>query len=372
MLIDELSTLEDIERIESEYEQTFGAQPQNVSCWNPSKEFKKKIGDTLRLPPVGEAVDYSFSYSLDSHSHIISKLGFDTDRACLITPSGSTSLLCAVKQIKDSGNKRIVALAPHYFTLEHLAKSVGIEFKRHYIKRYEREYVLDEIVMEKGDVLWVTNPIYCTGMYFKEKDVDQFKSILDSGFKIYADECLAESGIELSRKLGHFDNFTGLYCPHKTICMNGMKFSCIVCSQANEQYYEQWSDVLYGCLGMSNTTAIDHYLSDNFEKYSDAFDAAISKSWTSIISMVSSVPGLSYDMRTRGYLRLLLFPDISPDVLSGDCLRKCVMDCGASFIPSTRSHCSTEWGLGFRINLSADSPLFRSALVRLLGKLSSL
>lgn len=373
MLLNELTTLEDIEHIESVYEKSYGIKPYNISWWDPSAEFRNRTESALRFPLGGEAVRYTFSYSIDCHSQLLTKLGFaNLNKACLITPSGSSSLLCAIKRIKDSGHRRIVAVAPHYFTLEQLAEAVGLRVEKIHIKRREGEYSIGEISLCKGDVLWVTNPIYCTGKYYSTSDIAQFKRILDSGFEIFADECLAKGGMELSRHLGYSDLFTGIYCPHKTVCINGVKFSCIVCPEGDERYYEQWSDILFGCLGSSNVVAIKHYLSDNFDAYSQVFDSAIASVWHELMHSVSSIPGLSLDVASHGYLRLLLFPDQPASLLSGGNLRQCIMSCGTSFIPSTRSHCPADWGLGFRINLSSDSQMFRGALYRLLVTLSRL
>ncbi|WP_319759051.1 hypothetical protein [Maridesulfovibrio sp.] len=373
MLINELSALEDIEKIEDEYCKKYRIKPTNVSWWNPSSDFKARTSFALNIPFIDNVVDYSFSYTLDCHEQLIDKLGFaQNDKSSLVTPSGSVSLVCALKKIRDEGYKRVLALSPHYFTVPHIAKSLGIEFDRIYVNRTSDGYLFDDFALPCDTVLWITNPIYCSGVYYSTCEIEKFRTLLESGVKIVADECLAESGKELSRHLGRYTNFTGIYCPHKTVCMNGIKFSCIVSNKADQKYYDHWSDAVYGCLSSSNVTALCHYLSDDFEIYDNTFRDNLKKTWNDLTDHFHKIPNIRYDYNSHGYLRMVFVTDKNESILDGEGLKKCIMDSGASFIPGSRNHCSKEWGLGFRINLAADSPQFRGALVRLLKTLALL
>lgn len=374
MEITELTVIDDIERLEERYCKTFGAKPLNVSWWNPSENLKFQLLNCLNLHDLTEKydpIDYHFSYDHGSKKKLIESFGLSSEtKSCLITPTGSTSLLCVINWIKEKKNGTIHTLSPHYFSVSYNTNSLGMSLEKHYIERDKNGYTIGSIECAQNDVIWLTNPIYCTGVTYTEKCKNLIRKKLGDGITIVADECLASTGQELSHEFGDYENFIGIYCPHKSVCMNGIKFSVIVYDKSHEDFFDQWSDILYGCLGISNAIAIDHFLSPNFHEYETFFQKKIDDTWKYVKQMVKQYPNVEYDKMSSGYLRTLFIPKLDAQQNSDlNTLWDVIRSSGTSFIPSIRNHFSPELGFGFRINLALDSPLFRASLKRLLNKL---
>src|SRR3982751_4690454 len=96
------SWLEMLYRVLEKYQSCFGVRPLNVSHWDPL------VGShpTLRLPsmdPGEDVIDYAYSFDFEDREKLCSRLGFDPEgKFCLITPSGTVSMLCAVNLLARS------------------------------------------------------------------------------------------------------------------------------------------------------------------------------------------------------------------------------------------------------------------------------
>src|SRR4051794_16363702 len=73
--IPELDLIDEIEALSAGYEERHGRPPVNVSHWDPSEEFMGKLSLALPVFPQHSSVFYNFSYFLESHAQVRSKLG---------------------------------------------------------------------------------------------------------------------------------------------------------------------------------------------------------------------------------------------------------------------------------------------------------
>lgn len=370
--IPELATLDFLDKIKNNYKLKFGVDPYNISDWDPSVNFKNEIIPNLKIPPINELIDYSFSYTNNYRAEILKSLGFDIkQKGCLITPSGSVSILCVVNWLNAMTDKIVHVFCPVYFSLIHNCNNFNIKITKQYLIKKQTNFSLPDNLNIIPSVVWITNPVYCTGVHINNKRiVGQLKQIMNNGKYLIADECLAISGKELSRTLGNEKNFIGIYAPHKSICVNGIKFSVIVFDKIHQDFFDHWADILYGCLPASSNSSISHFLSTNFINYQNLFLQRISETFNFIIKLCKPHDVVKYDKDGLGYLITLYFPKINGKLsLNSDFLHEMTYQTGGYFIPGIRNHFDPKFGLCFRVNLARDSPIFRSTIVRLINYL---
>jgi aspartate/methionine/tyrosine aminotransferase len=372
--IHELEGLNYLEDLAEEYENKSGSAPFNLSHWDPSKHTINALLKYLRLPPPPLAVPYIYSYYTGVQEQIIQRLGFSAaTRDCLLVHSGTSAMVLAVRWLKALGLHRVVILCPAYFPVFYASEIMDLSYERLYMHRDQGKWHLprEEIVARVHEspsktAVWITNPVYCTGVYLSEADRDYLHSLLDTGVAIVADECLAKTGYELGRLLGRSERFLGLYSPHKTVCLNAVKFAAMIFDTKYEGFFDSWVDVLTGGLGASNYSALIHFLDDNFSHFQSAFFEHTDKVRKNVLGMINSWGELiEGDEDTLGHFITCYAPKIHGDKGNDkQFLRQLISNTGAIVIPGIRNHFDPDMGFNFRINLARGCPQFYPSLYR--------
>jgi histidinol-phosphate/aromatic aminotransferase/cobyric acid decarboxylase-like protein len=372
--ITELDRLSPLEAMADRYRRTFGTSPLNLSHWDPSPQFRDYLLQHLRLDDDGDPVGYRYSYYLETHNQLLKRLGFPDDKFLLATPGGTISMLLTAVWLKEQEVERLVVLCPTYFPVFYHCKMLRIDYYSIPFVRHRGEYfvpreaIVKQLRRLRGRVaVWLTQPVFCTGVYLLSKDIAFFRDLLDEEHILVADECLALDGLELGRELGRHPNFFGVYSPHKALPLNAVKFSAIVCNERHRKFFEQWADVIYGGLSRSALTAIQHYLSDNFRATQTASLRRLAAALRQVCRIAASYREVEFDQRTSGHFITIYLPNIQAALGHDQAYMWRVMrESGAYFIPGTRNHFPQSLGLCFRVNLSLASPQFFGALGRLL------
>lgn len=186
------------------------------------------------------------------------------------------------------------------------------------------------------------------------------------GKYIIADESLCISGHELIRKLGKYNNFIGIYSPHKSVCINGNKFSVITYAQEENLLFNDWVVALSGNLLVSNAIAVNHYLSDDYEIYSQTFNHEIHSRFSNLKDFLGKYD-VDYDYKANGYLVTLYFHNISGNKgYDKKFLKELIYNTSATMIPGIRNHFGTNLDFCFRINLCCLNANMYHALKRLI------
>lgn len=158
------------------------------------------------------------------------------------------------------------------------------------MNRFNGKYVfpIEAILQGNYDAVWVTSPIYSTGVYLDPNEIEKLRYLIRRKVFVVADESFALPGHELIRNIGISTHFISIYCPHKAISCNGYKFSGIVASDIYEDFLEQWVDVLSGNLPQSCYASIYHYLTPNYEECVNSFQMEIEEAKKAIFSFLRS------------------------------------------------------------------------------------
>jgi histidinol-phosphate/aromatic aminotransferase/cobyric acid decarboxylase-like protein len=356
----EIECIEMLEDIEAAYAQRFGATPFNVSHWDPSEEFQRDMLPHLDVPPLASAINYSFSYQIAQMRSVLKKLGGNAEvHYGLFTPSCTSSILCVLDWLESRRVRRMIVVCPAYFSLFHAAHRFGIELRQVYMKRQSGEFVLpmhNSRFWRQTGTLWITNPVYGAGTYLSADDVAFLSKLLRDGWTVIVDECLVLPGRELSRTLGAHPNFVGIYSPHKSVCVNGIKFCLALFHSKYCEYFERWCDIWYGGLGCSSLVAITHFLSGNFDSYASAFLEKIA-SENEFLRDVCVANNVEFDSKAHGHFASCYLRTIpSKIVTTRTFMERLVYGTGGSVITGNRSR---------------FSPLFRPTLTRIIRFLIS-
>ncbi len=374
----EMDFLHDIKSIEEEYITNYGHAPLNVSDWNPSDEFKEKMLHLSVMKNNFNSIEYVFSYTFnqESHNDILKKLGYNNnsgERAVLITPNGSTSIRNVLHWLKENHFNRLLAISPTYFTVFYGCRDYNIECKEIFLNRNKDSFFINENELfneiKHADAIWLTSPVYCTSTYFDSTMINYFIKVLNMGKVIVADESLCMSGHELIRKLGKYKNFIGIYSPHKSVCVNGNKFSIITFAKEEKLLFNDWVVALSGNLLVSNGIAVNHFLSNDFNVYNQAFTYEINLNFIKLKDLLNQL-NVDYDHKSEGYLVTLYFPNISGKKgYDKTFLKELIFKTGTTMIPGIRNHFSGDLGFCFRVNLCCLTDCMVHSLIRLISYL---
>jgi len=372
--VKELALLQDLEKIEADYKSRFGSPPYNLSHWDPSNRIQERLLSSLELPiPVSE-IPYCFSYELEELPSIIVGLGCNTNSTgCLVTPSGSASIQCVLSFFRSLGVKSIAALCPCYFTVPYACQQLNINLTRIYLRRSSDGFEVPDIPsMSSFDAIWITNPVYCAGVYPSAEYDSLVAETIAAGSFVVVDECLCEPGLEMVRKWGKEENFLSIVSPHKSLCINGLKFSAILMPKVHLGIFDQWADIQYGCLSPTNHLAVRHYLSGNFALIQAKVRSTAATEAAFAASVCDSLSNLEYDCDAVGYLRTYYAGHIPGSRATDVSTLSTIIDgCGVSLIPGQRNHFSTDIPFCLRVNLMRSGSEFRGAFSRLLNYLDA-
>lgn len=376
MDINELKWLEDIDFISKEYESTFGAPPLNLSDWNPSLKFKEDLNIRTPLSEFIDPIDYIFSYDLGCKEKIINRIGF-SNSGFLATHSGSSAILASISAIKSRGYKKALIVCPHYFTVPYALKSMGLEYSFIYSSKQGSKYLLptlDEINEKEFDFLWITNPVYCTGIKYNSQDLRDLIYGTQKDKIIVIDECInPDLYINCIYKEIKTENTFIIFSPHKSICVNGIKFGGVSFPHSYQNEFDDWSDVLQGCLPKSSLVAIDHFLSSDFSRYRSEFIEKIYNNYTVIKEIISDFRSLDIDDFCESYL-VTVYANHIPAKHGENFkfMKEVAYHTGATFISGRRNKIPDSVGLSFRINLACHNKEFEGCIFRTFQYLNNL
>ena len=369
--IRELKLLADLESIADGYEEEFGAPPINLSLWNPAQNVLKEMELHLPFSSDLKGIEYTFSYELPEREAVMQALGFDPKTSgSLLTHSGSTAIVATANWLKQKGCLSVLIIGPRYFTVPYALASFGINWTLAYTHRSRAGNFsfppLDERALQGVDAVWLTNPVYCTGVDYSEDDCTEFISaMLRLGIQIVLDECLSECGRRIGPKFSTH-GITAIYAPHKAICVNGIKFAAIIFDQSEQEHFDSWCDVWNGCLPISSVIAVRHFLSPDFVRYRTDFRNITSLRHKKIREVVALTSSIQLDATAQGYLISVYAPKIEAKAgLDISFLKRTAKATGAIFIAGARNEMNPDVGLSFRLNLAAIDTAALAAFTRL-------
>lgn len=346
-----------IEEVEAAYAKDYGQPPFNLSFWDPVPEFIQLLPPYLQMPREEEICCYRFSYDFpDLKRALLEKWHIDpAEKDCVLAGNGTQALSLAAHLIQYLKAKKVLMINPSYFAIRGALKALHIECEDCFYQEVNPTLIRDRIV-------WITNPLYSSGEYPDDALVGK---LLEHNI-VFCDECDAFHGHELAFRWGNHPHFIGLYAPHKSICVNGQKFSCLVYPRLYESFFEKCIDYTCGAIDVASLSAVKHFLGANYTLYQQKFDEAIAQNYSAVRAILQE-NNLPFPPYSHSFLLPVMFPHIPADLgFNRDFVRKTIYATGTSFIPCCLNRYSDENGFGFRINLSRYSSFCDISLRRMI------
>jgi len=379
--ISELEGLSYIEALAEEYRRQSGAAPFNLSLWDPSEYMMNSLLKFLRLPIPPSPIPYIYSDE-ESKQQVLERLGFvQSKRTCAFVQGGTNAGLLTAVWLKGLNMRRTLVLCPAYFSVFYTLEILNVPYQSMYMTREKGNWRLphERIKAAIGNkpsqtAIWLTNPVYCTGNYQSESNIEFLKMMLHSGVTVIADECLCINGRELGRELAWSDKFVGLYSPHKSVCVNAVKFATVVADNKHEQFFDRWADAIAGSLTASNYCAISHFIGDNFPQFLHAFIEHTDRVRGEVTERILNLhPLIETDNNAVGHYITCYAPNVMGDEAEGrKVLRGLMSETGILVIPGAVNHFPRDCGFSFRINLTRAGPQFFAAVQRTINYLVSI
>lgn len=210
-------------------------------------------------------------------------------------------------------------------------------------------------------MIWLTSPAYSTGISYDDAQISNIKKIISNNILIIADESLAMPDQMLLSKIPINDYFFCICTPHKTLFVNKIKFSALICPKKNDDFLEQWIDILSGSLLSSNLIAIQHFLSNNFTECVVAARHWFKKSIDMISDVLQQFPDAQCNLSEISPYKTIYLKSTKKDLKSLGNIKMLINNDYTSFIPISFNEYT-----GFRINLSLAPQEIYNAIYRIL------
>lgn len=370
MFIDHIFELDKIFNTEKQVYEGRHIEVTNISYWNASKKYQEYILKCINLFSEKDIFNYKYTYDIpyELRQKITSKLGCQNERdtMCLLTSSSTQSIMNIINYLKLFNYRKLCILTPAYFSVEESCKILRMPYEKKNLLFHDREYIIpvEEILKSDYDAVWLTSPIYSTSVVFSSLQISNIKRIVDSEILVIADESLALPGQELLNRIPVSKYFFSIVCPHKPLYINSIKFSAILCPKENDDFLEQWIDVLSGSLLYSNTMAISHYLSPNYQQCVEQSIKWFFKGLRIIEEVLEQFPYAYCDTISIGPYKCIYLKTRN-NINDINNIQQLINNQFVSYIPGIYNGFDNETHC-FRINMSLDSMELENALYRIL------
>jgi aspartate/methionine/tyrosine aminotransferase len=368
----EISLFDEIDDLAMSYERERGFAPIRVSHWDPSAEMLERVGPIEFALPHADPRPYRYSYLIKRRlglEGVLRKIGFSSSemRGHLVENSTNAITLIA-NWLKARGVRSVTLLTPSYFTPRHNLRQLGFELREVHLKCTNGNYYLpDELPTGPENAIWLTNPVYSTGVYPSASEIERLKLAADAGTIIVADEALSVLSKTLARDFDGHPQFVGIYSPHKAVCVNGFKFSIVAFHESAGDSFDHWADVVCGGLSVAAEAAVTHFQLPEFDEYSGRFAKTIEnvRSWHDTV-VAKFGNSLSFDPSSSGHFLAVYFRNQGADLgLELSFHRELLNQTGCSIIPGQMHEFDPALGLSFRVNLARYSKPFEQGVERL-------
>lgn len=364
--------MDSIFEMEKEISLKYNHTIENLSYWNPSKQYMDLMQQALVPQSINHLFNYVYTYDIPitTRKEVVKKIlgRYDDTQMCMFLPNSTLSILNVINYLKLHGYNKIHILQPSYFSVEEACSALNmptINIPMEY-KNGEYNMNIDISNINSKEALWITSPIYSTNCLPSQEMVKFINELTHHNIPVIVDESLNINGYEILRKLNLNRSLFSIYSPHKSLFLNGFKFSAIICDKQNDDFLEQWVDVLGGALPASSVKAIEHFLMPNFDLCKDQATMWFYQNKRKIIEIIQRYPFAQIDtVNSIGSYLTVNIPNLPFDSL--EFMKELIEQTFISFIPgflNGNPNCS------FRINLSLHQNTIVNGLNSILSFIS--
>lgn len=349
----------------------------DISHWNSGFEYKKNILTQYKTYNSLDFSDYHYSYEypIEIKQQLMSQLtGIPENKnGCVIIHNATAAICCIADYLKKHDYKKICIIEPAYFSIYSCLVAFGLDVHKETVILDEQDEIIlpyNQIIQNEYDAVWITSPIFSTGIYFSQPQIDYMNSLLRKGVLLIIDESASSPKYSLTRHLYPSENIISIFSPHKYIAINSVKFAAIICNHTVRAYIEDWIDVFVGSLSISTCMAIEHYLSSNFTTCLNVHDEYIQNNIQIITELCNLFPDNYCKGTASNYITIHNKSLPYVNSLAEIDMFQIMKHTHVSFIPGYINGFSKEWGFCYRVNLTQDSTMLKNCIGRLFNYFS--
>ena len=355
--------IDKIRSIEKEIESTGEKKLFDISYWNSGKEYKSGLHKVMQLGNLDNYFDYSYSYSIDPGIiKAITNKHKNVDQCALFySATSAINTICAV--LKQLDMHKICILTPSYFSVYESLCAYCFEIVNCFYS-YDGDYHIpvDKLRKIDADVIWITQPVFSTGMYLVN---DEICSLSDKCKLLICDASMCPPEKTMTLNLDYDKSFV-ILSPHKTISINGIKFSYVLCNSKHRQMLEDWGDVISGGLPSSSLLAIFHYLSENYKKCAEYHEHYTTESRKIINSVLNKFNSVKHIGKSSGSYESYSFEKSKYTAdIDAIPLEQIFFDSQTTFVPGCVNGFPPVHNLCFRLNHTLNTKDTKAAMLRL-------
>lgn len=334
-------------------------KPVNLSYWNSGSEYKARLKKILRYETEQEVFDYEYYFPESSNREIARKFGFsDKDFENLLFAPIAQSTLCIASLVVLLSKRQLKLgmVAPVYFSVQSCCDDLKVPYTLFddFIEDINGTFDADRLLESDCDAFWFTSPVNAASIYFNDKVKGGIQRLLDAGKLVVLDESLCVNGMELSRTFGIQENLIYIYSPHKTLGIQGIKFSTIVVHQKNYDEIDSLEDCYGSALNYSCQQGVVHFISENFDECIAFYNAY----WRENLEVVRRVLG-RYDFahvspNVYGHYAMVFIDRLVEDRGFVDAMKKLMKEQGYFIYPGVMQGFDSDRHFCFRVNMLLD------------------
>lgn len=376
--IPHLDEIKEIREIEKNICKETGVSVCDISHWNSGKEYQTLILSKYQIHHPLNILDYHYSYEYHNNlkQSVMSRLigSSISQYTCVFIHNATAAICCIADYLKKHNYKKICVLEPAYFSVYSCLQSFGLNVQKEDILLNDKEeptLPYDDLIKEDYDVIWITSPIFSTGIYFEQSQIDDINNLAQKGVLLIIDESASTPNHTLFNQLYPMENLITIFSPHKYLAINSIKFAAIICTSSIGAYLEDWIDVFAGALPISTCAAIEHFLSPNFNLCMEIHDKYIKNNIHTIQSLCKNFPDNHFRGIETNYITLCNKALPCLNTFNKLNMFHIIKHTYVSFIPGYINDFSERWGFCFRVNLTLDTAFLKNSLGRLFNYFSN-
>lgn len=331
-------------------------RPVNLSYWNTGSEYQSGVGRILKYDTAQDLFDYHYYLPDGTEKPIALKFGFseaDCQKLRIDPLTQSTIAISSIIAFFSRQNMSVGIIRPAYFTVEVCCKDFKVPYTvfDDYMEDINEKLDAKRLLDSGCHAFWFTSPINSMSIYFKDHVIKEIQKILDAGKVVVFDESLCMNGMELARKLGMQENLIYIYSPHKTLGLQGIKFSATVVHQKFYDEIDDIQDYYGGSLNYSCQLGASHFITKNFDDCLAFYKDYYQKNLKIARGVIQKYNFAHVSPETEGHYAIIFLDWPIDDEVFVNSMKNLMKESGYFVFPGIMQDFDTSKRFCFRINL---------------------
>ena len=333
--------------------------PVNLSYWNSGSDYKRLLTETLKLDGQADLFDYQYYFPEDVEAVIACKLGFsaqDCKKLYFHPLTQSTLSIAILSVLLLKMGVKLGIIAPAYFSVQSCFDDLKLPYARFdgFMENINAAFDADLLLQSDCDAFFFTSPVNSCGIYFNAGVRAGIQKLLDAGKLVILDESLCINGRELCRAFGAQENLIYIYSPHKTLGIQGIKFSTLVVHRKFYEEIDSLNDGYGGSLNYSCQQGYLHFASPNFDDCLAVYNSFWQENLAAVRRVLASYAFARLSPQVAGHYVMVFIDRPLSDRSVVDGMKVLMKEQGYFVYPGSMQGFDASRRFCFRLNLLLD------------------